>query len=70
MKFIKVTAHRCNQQGDVIPHQAGVVLFFNIDLIGAIRNSEILPKSGKSVLLGDSYYTRINIEGSIDIPTL
>jgi hypothetical protein len=42
MNFIKITADRCNQQGQTSPQIPRSEFYLNIDLIGAIKGDSIL----------------------------
>jgi len=61
--FIKVTADSCDDQGIVRIGQKvpRTELFLNVDLIGAIRNKEVLLKGTNILHVGKSYYTDIRL---------
>lgn len=67
MKFIKVTADQCNAQGTTSGRVARVEFYINSDLIGAIRNGEVLLKGGKILNLGGDYYTNIRLGAGVKV---
>lgn len=70
MSFIKVTANQCNQQGTIDHHQPPSEFYLNADLIGAIKNNEILLKGGHIVNIGGDWYKNIQLAPNAKIPTL
>jgi hypothetical protein len=63
VNFIKVTADSCDEKGIVRIGQKvpRTELLLNNDLIGAIRNKEVLLKGTNILHVGKSYYTNIRL---------
>lgn len=59
--FIKVTAVQSNDKGETGGQAIPIKMEINPDLIGAIRNGEILLKGGKAIYLSGNYYTNFRL---------
>jgi hypothetical protein len=59
--FIKVTAIRCSEQGNIVGQTIPSKLKLNCGLIGAIKGEEILLIGGRVINLGGNYYTAFKL---------
>jgi hypothetical protein len=68
MRFVKVTAKKCDVYGEKLIGQNPTVTFFlNVDLIGAINGKQVLIKAAKVAHIGGDFYTDLRLVESIDL---
>jgi len=68
MNFIRVTADPCTAQGNTSSKTPRANLHLNVDLIGAIKDNNVLLKGDDVIMLGGSYFKNFKLAQGVQIP--
>ena len=68
MNFIKVTAIQCNPQGLTSSHKIRSEFHLSVNLIAAIRGTEVLLNGSKIINLNGDYFTEFKLAQGVQIP--